>query len=586
MKTKILLVCDDKSYQASLPKLLDKAKYEFLGPGKEGVLQAVFDEVPHLIIVDESHDGAKGKELALGMKQDVVLKYIPIILMVERKQTLLAKEIQHIDDFFEKSKNLKTLIGSIRSVLKKSLNELDVNPLTNLPGMRSSVLSMEQLMGSKKKFSVLCMDLSNLQVFNKAYGDVRGDEVIIRTSEILKKALRLCGDSKDFLGHLGGDDFIILTSPERAVAISEVLIQNFDSEITSFYDFEDKERGYLIQRNPEGNLKQYPLMSISVAIVDSHQISTKETSRISRIAGELQKAMNEMPGSCYALYHPLETNGNKAGEAPKNSHQVHFPGKMKSITIPGSTANPDQYAAFFYAILKDKKIQTLYQPLVHLKQKKVIGYEALSRPTLYYPPNEANTLFGMARQTNHVKELDRLCVEFALKNAQTISQDLKLFLNLNHETLLDPAEMENLFKDKGAIGFKNIVIEITEQSILRSFDKVRAALTELKQQGVAVAIDDVGGGAVSLRDVAVLKPDYIKFDRSLIRQIDVSTTKQQILLSLILFARGISAVTVAEGIETREECDTAVMCGIDMAQGYYLARPGEPFPTPRLSWNP
>jgi EAL domain-containing protein (putative c-di-GMP-specific phosphodiesterase class I) len=151
-------------------------------------------------------------------------------------------------------------------------------------------------------------------------------------------------------------------------------------------------------------------------------------------------------------------------------------------------------------------------------------------------------------------------------------------LNLNHETLLDQKLMSNLFANKGAIGYRNIVIEVTEQSILRSFDKVRDALLELKEQGVGVAIDDVGGGAVSLRDVAVLKPDYIKFDRSLIRQIDVSTTKQQIVLSMILFAKGIHAQTTAEGIETKQEYETVLMCGVNLGQGYYFAKPGPPFP--------
>jgi EAL domain-containing protein (putative c-di-GMP-specific phosphodiesterase class I) len=177
-----------------------------------------------------------------------------------------------------------------------------------------------------------------------------------------------------------------------------------------------------------------------------------------------------------------------------------------------------------------------------------------------------------------VKELDKLCVDSALRMGQGIEKDKKLFLNLNHETLLDSKLMKTLFTEKGVIGFKNIVIEITEQSILRSFEKMRDALLELKEQGVSVAIDDVGGGAVSLRDVALLKPDYIKFDRSLIRQIDTNVTKQQIVLSMILFANGIQAKTTAEGIETKEELETVKMCGVNLVQGYFLSRPGPPFP--------
>ncbi len=583
MKSKILLVTEYRVFMAALGKDLERISCEILRPGKDGVLQAVFDEVPHLIVVDEAHDGLKGKELALRLKQDVVLKNIPIILVVERREGLLAKEVQYIDAFFEKNSNVKPLAAAIHRTLKKSSNELDVNPLTHLPGVRTTLSHIEQALSSKKKFSILCVDISDLAPFNKAYGDSRGDEVIIRTSEILKKSLRLYGDAKDFLGHLGGDDFVILTTPERAVAVSEVIIQNFDAEVANFYDFEDRDRGHIVQKDAEGTLKRYPVMSVSIAIVDNQRTVLSDPADVSRIAGDLAKTMATMPGSCYVLYQPPAEKGKK--ETPENSHEIHFPGKMKSVTIPGSTADPDQYVAFFYSILKDRQIQTLYQPLVNLKQKRVVGYEALTRPVLYYPSNEATTLFGVARQTNHVKELDRLCVEFALKNAQTISQELKIFLNLNHETLLDPMEMRDIFADKGAIGYRNIVIEITEQSILRSFDKVKNALADLKAQGVSVAIDDVGGGAVSLRDVALLKPDYIKFDRSLIRQIDVSTTKQQILLSLILFANGIGATTVAEGIETREECETVLMCGVSLAQGYYLARPGKAFPVAQTIWT-
>jgi EAL domain-containing protein (putative c-di-GMP-specific phosphodiesterase class I) len=82
-----------------------------------------------------------------------------------------------------------------------------------------------------------------------------------------------------------------------------------------------------------------------------------------------------------------------------------------------------------------------------------------------------------------------------------------------------------------------------------------------------------------LRDVAVLKPDYIKFDRFLIRQIDTNIMKQQIVLSMILFANGIKAQTTAEGIETKEEYETVLMCGVDLGQGYYFARPGPALPS-------
>ena len=583
MKIKVLLISEDQKQISRLSKNLPKIGIDILLHQNGDVLQAIYEEVPHLILVDEAFDDGKGRMLATSLKQDVVLKYIPLIFLVDQKQPLSVKEAKMLDEVFQKNGSSTELKLAIEHVIQKNTNELDVNPLTHMPGTRSSVLKIEQAFKSSKKFSVLCIDLSQLAVFNKAYGDARGDEVIIRTSEMLKKALRLYGEAHDFIGHSGGDDFIVLTTPERAVPIAEAFIQNFDSEIAGFYDSEDRERRFLAQRDASGTIKHFPLMSVSVSIIENKSLAIKEASEISRIAGDLEKSMHQMPNSCYAIYHPPKKN--LLATATNTSQEIHFPGIVKSVSIPGSTASPDQYAAFFFTILKEKKIQTLYQPIVDMKQRSVVGYEALSRPVIYYPSNEATTLFSVARQTNHVKELDLLCVEFALQRAQTLSQEAKLFLNLNHETLMDASQMRDIFAEKGAIGFKNIVIEITEQSILRSFDKVRVALAELKEQGVSVAIDDVGGGAVSLRDVALLKPDFIKFDRSLMRQIDVSTTKQQILMSLIVFAKGIGALTVGEGIETKEECEAAQMCGISLGQGYYFARPQESFQTLIEPWS-
>jgi EAL domain-containing protein (putative c-di-GMP-specific phosphodiesterase class I) len=349
------------------------------------------------------------------------------------------------------------------------------------------------------------------------------------------------------------------------------LIQNFDASIANYYDPDDRQRGYIIQRNTEGVLTHYPVMGVSVAILDNEGVTIRSMSQVSEIAGRLKQYMKGLEGSCY-VKHRLDAGKNGSPV------EVHFPTQAKTLQVLTVNAQAQKYFNLFNSIITEKKIQSYYQPIVDMKTRQVVGYEALTRGVSGSSFDDVALLFSVARESGRVKELDKLCVEYALKSGQALEKDQKLFLNLNHETLIDPKIMKELFVDKGVIGFKNIVIEVTEQSILRSFDKVREALIELKEQGVSVAIDDVGGGAVSLRDVAILKPDYMKFDRSLIRQIDSNITKQQIVLSLKLFANGIQAKTTAEGIETKDEYEAVLLCGIDLAQGYYFARPGKPFP--------
>jgi EAL domain-containing protein (putative c-di-GMP-specific phosphodiesterase class I) len=339
------------------------------------------------------------------------------------------------------------------------------------------------------------------------------------------------------------------------------------------YPASDRARGYLLKSGPSGADQRHDFLSLSVAIVHNDAVPLRTSSEVSRIAGELRRYMKELPGSCYIDY-----RRSGEGAAAPVRLEARFPSLGRSVVVSGPKSQSDRTVNFFQKILKGRRIRTVFQPIIDLKTREVVGYEALTRALSDYPVDEATLLFTVARETGSVKELDRLCLEFALKNAQSIPRGLKLFLNLNIETLLDGCAAKDVAAFRGRIDPKNIVIEVTEQSLLRSFDRMREALADLRAAGVSVAIDDVGGGAVSLRDVAILRPDYIKFDRSLIRQLDRSEAKQQIVLSLILFAGGIRAQTAAEGIETPEEFETARMCGADLGQGYYIARPGEPFP--------
>ena len=572
-KRKILLLVEDKALGALISKKLKPLGARVI-QGTSDYMDKIFDEVPHIIVMDEDFSNGQGKKIVHTFKEDMVLRYIPIVFLAEESDLVVSRDFEKIDAYVSKTKIQKNLLSQVKALIEKNHNELDFNPLTSCAGVRSTVLKIERAIDSKAPFAVCCVDLENLSTFNRAYGDSRGDQVIVRLSHIIQEALKYQGKEEDFVGHLGGDDFIVVTHSDFAERLAESIIQNFDAVIPGFYDSQDREQGYLVQRNKEGALTQYPIMSVSIAIVHNDARPKYRLPEISKISGDLKKYMKALPGSCYIQHR----GKNKSTPELKNaSFEVRFPSKMKSINIQVKQDDSERHLTFFKTLLKTKSIKTVYQPIVDLKNKRILGYEALTRALSDAPTPDAAFLFSTAREAGLVKELDEICVESALKNAQALG-DKKLFLNLNHETLLDAKIMRRLFADRGAVGYKNIVIEVTEQSILRSFDKVRDALLHLKQQGVSVAIDDVGGGAVSLRDVAVLKPDYIKFDRSLIRQIDTSTTKQQIVLSMILFAKGIHALTTAEGIETREEHETVMMCGVNLGQGYYFAKPGPPFP--------
>jgi EAL domain-containing protein (putative c-di-GMP-specific phosphodiesterase class I)/GGDEF domain-containing protein len=578
MNNKILIVTDDSGLDDFLrTELCTGLSCALLGPSEDPI-QKVFDEVPHLILIDEDFRNGEGRAVARRVKEDLVLKHIPIILLVNKHEMLLREKTSHIDVYFRKGEDPKRLVTLVKEILTENYDELDLNPVTHLPGSRSSVLRMERAIRSKSLFNICCVDLSNLRAYNGAYGETKGDRIVARLGQILKAVLKKEGERDDFLGHLGGDDFVVVTRSGNAVAISEAIIKQFDGVVPSFYKPADRKQGYVLQKGENGFLVKYPMISISVAIIDMEHMPLSDISQIGQVAARLKKYTKTLPpGSCYIkyLYRPDSVLRN----GRKKPLEVRFPGRMKSVRVSERSEYQRKSAdALFESIAKKKKkINTVYQPIVDLKTRKIVAYEALTRCPATIFSGDIGAFFDAARQSGRIKDIDRLCVEMALKNAQSLPPGKKLFLNLSHETLIDQDSMKDIFAARGKIGLENLVVEVTEQGILRSFDKIRDALLDLKQKGLMVAIDDLGGGAVSLRDVAVLKPDFVKFDRSLIRQIDANVTKQQIVLSMILFCNGIRAMTTAEGIETRREYQTVLMCGITLGQGYYFSKPTKPF---------
>jgi diguanylate cyclase (GGDEF)-like protein len=525
---------------------------------EEDFVQAVFDDPPHLLVIDEDFKKGEGRNIALMFKEDLVLKHIPIVLLIGQDETVRRVKDVAIDFFFKKDGPADELRLFVKKVLAENFNELDLNPLTGLPGFRSTVLRVEHANRSQSAFSVLCVDLTNLGGYNKIYGDARGDDIIAELSRILQEVVRRHGTADDFLGHLGGDDFILVTDVKTSVAIAEHVIERFDETIPNFYHEE--------KSPPE-------FMTVSIVIVDKEGPAGIEMSQVGYVAGQLKQYTKTLSGSSYMKYHA------RPGALPPQHlpFEVRLPSQRRSVQVSPRAGDGERPITFLDQLIREKRLRTVYQPIVDMKTKKIVGYEALTRSTGDQAV-EPSHLFEMARTAGRVRDLDRLCVECALETGQALGPGQKLFLNLNHETLLDAQTVKGLFAGKGKIGFENLVIEVTEQSLLRSFNQIREALMELKNQGVSVAVDDVGGGAVSLRDVTVLKPDYIKFDRSLVRQVDSNIPKQQVILSMILFAESLQATTIAEGIETRKEYEALKMCGIPLGQGYYFAKPGPAFP--------
>jgi len=195
-------------------------------------------------------------------------------------------------------------VVSIRNLLDKLAglqieHAKNLNPLTSLPGNPIIEKVITERLESNKLFSVLYIDLNNFKPYNDSYGYKKGDEVLLFTADLLKKSVDEWGTSEDFLGHIGGDDFLLVTTPEKDKLISENIIKRFDSQVSRFYHEKDWQNGYVTARDRQGNISKRPLLSIAIAIVSNEQKKFENPLHVSELASELKEYVKSLEKSVY-----------------------------------------------------------------------------------------------------------------------------------------------------------------------------------------------------------------------------------------------------------------------------------------------
>jgi diguanylate cyclase (GGDEF)-like protein len=227
-------------------------------------------------------------------------------------------------------------------------------------------------------------------------------------------------------------------------------------------------------------------------------------------------------------------------------------------------------------------LTTVYQPIVDLGTGDIFAFEALTRGPRGTALESPATLFAIADEVDLTVELDRACFRGALRNAKMLEPVHRLFVNLLPMSFYDTAfievEVGNLLSAAGLTP-ANIVFEITERLAIENFASFKRALAAYTAMGFGIAIDDVGTRHSNLETVMSLRPHFVKISDVLCRGLARSTVKREMLRSLRHIADTIDAVMVAEGIEHLEDIVALRDLGLRYGQGYYMARPGPPFPT-------
>jgi diguanylate cyclase (GGDEF)-like protein len=175
------------------------------------------------------------------------------------------------------------------------------SPLTGLPGNVRIEEEIDGLVESGDDFALLYADLDHFKAYNDHYGFMRGDQAIQATATLLEKVARDVTGGDAFVGHVGGDDFVLIVPPDKATDAAEAIVATFDQDVPALYDPEDRERGYVEVANRRGELQRFPMLSISIGIASTELRSYAHYAEAVAIATEMKTFTKTTAGSSWAI---------------------------------------------------------------------------------------------------------------------------------------------------------------------------------------------------------------------------------------------------------------------------------------------
>jgi diguanylate cyclase (GGDEF)-like protein len=299
----ILVVDDDADIVRFVEMNLRLEGYRVL-VASDGVqaLEMVAAEVPDLVLLDVMMPGLDGIEVTRRLRADSRTSTLPVIMLTAK--TMTADRVLGLttgaDDYIIKPFDTLELVARVRSTLRRNAEARAVSPLTGLPGNIRIEDEIAGRVSSGSPFAVAYVDLDNFKAFNDAHGFLRGDKVIL----LLAKALRLAvvdANPPAFVGHVGGDDFVLVSHPDQVEELSRVAVEWFDREVVALHDSGDVARGHLEIVDRQGAMRQFPLVSVSVGVATSERRQFGDYREVVVVATEMKGVAKGEIGSAIAV---------------------------------------------------------------------------------------------------------------------------------------------------------------------------------------------------------------------------------------------------------------------------------------------
>ncbi len=297
---RILIAEDDPSIRRILRMQLEAAGY-IVFEAEDGTvaLEVLKHETPDLVLLDVMMPNMDGKTTCRAIRADRRLSHLPVIFLTAKSTS--ESKIEGLDeganDYLTKPYERKELLLRVKNLISWGRAQRYSNPLTGLPGNPSIESEIEDRLTEGRVFAFLYIDMDYFKAYNDYYSYRAGDEVIQLLARVLAQSVEMCGNDDDLVAHVGGDDFVVITTPRKADDVAREVIARFDKQILDHYQPHERDQGYVEIENRRNELERFPLVSVTIALVASDQHQIEHVAQLNDVVAELKRRGKRVQGS-------------------------------------------------------------------------------------------------------------------------------------------------------------------------------------------------------------------------------------------------------------------------------------------------
>ena len=301
---RVLVVDDEPAIRAICAEVLQSHGFTVEEAGDRATARRLIREHrPQLLLLDVALPDGDGFGLLEELAADRAREPFGVVFLSARGET--ADKVRGLrlgaDDYLTKPFDAQELVARVDAVIRRRESALQASPMTRLPGGQAIDQEVEKRLAAQLPFALSYLDLDNLKAYNDTYGYAKADGVLLQTAGILRETVAAHGGEDAFLGHVGGDDFVLLTSPERARTVCGEALAAFDRVIQLYYDRGDRERGYIEANDRFGTRRRFGFLALSAATVVARPGRFAAHADLARAAAELKHEAKKIPGSVHLV---------------------------------------------------------------------------------------------------------------------------------------------------------------------------------------------------------------------------------------------------------------------------------------------